>query len=126
MSPTPTETPEPTDTPVLPGLTMVISPTVGGPGTAITIKGEKWPALAPVQILLIEHNGDLRKGVKVREARIGPDGRLETRFVFPADRRWTRVSKVDVFVVTLDGKARARALFRVVPQIKPIPTRWRR
>jgi hypothetical protein len=92
----------------------------------ISIKGEKWPALAPVQIRLVEHNGELRKSVKVGEARIGRDGRLDTKFVFPADRRWSSLTKVDVFVVTLDGKARARAVFRVVPQIKLPPTRWKR
>jgi hypothetical protein len=105
---------EPTETPMIPGLTLVISPTVGAPGTLIVVTGTKWPAGALVHVSVATGQGRLRSSLRVAQTKVGPDGMLRTRFTFPTDRRWAVLPKVDVVAATADGKVWARTQFTVI------------
>lgn len=127
-----TTTPVPTDTPTVPPQTtehsISLSPSEGGVGTSIVVRGTGWPAGGTVSLTLAKPQPgatslEIQPQADAMRIVVGADGGFETSLVVPAGQGWESESEVLVVAYTADYTKTAVARFAIVPgQVQPTDT----
>jgi hypothetical protein len=141
-TPSPTPIP-PTDTPIPPtapppptppgetpqaGTTpnIELAPPAGPIGQPITVRGQRWPAGATVEIYLLRSGDVARERRPVGQAVADSLGTFATQIVVPAGQGWEGQRSAQVLARAPGARQEARALYRLLPELaqlsfRPIP-----
>ncbi|HEY64480.1 MAG TPA: hypothetical protein G4O02_07895 [Caldilineae bacterium] len=113
-TPSPTITPSPTPTPTaMPGEpALALLTPKAGPGDTVQVQGTHWPDGATVHVGLVETGILPTLGVTLTTTTVDATGQFTATFTFPQERRWLRLTQVQVVAHTDDEQ-----IWRTAPLI---------
>jgi PKD repeat protein len=101
----------------------MLDPNTGPVGTAITVKGEAWPANGMVLLYLMTADDTTIPPYAVAGSVADAEGRFTAGFVFPAEARWAnQTTAIVVARMADDSGLSTRATFYLIGQQTPTVT----
>lgn len=104
-------TPEPSPA----GAFIQLNPTIGEPGTIITVSGNGWQPGETVLVILVESEQGSTDGIVYASAVADLQGEITTSFRYPQTGPWTGKQEAIVTVRGTMSGYTARAAFQVIP-----------
>jgi len=101
---------------------IILEPTLGQPGTSVTIRGQNWPTGSTVLIYLTTPDQSGIPAYAIAGPIADSQGQFVTSFVFPTESRWENQKQALVIARVENSGTTAQANFNIVSQAVIQPT----